>query len=485
MRTIITREFLNNILNLRFSIGLLLSVMLTIMCVLILTHQYGQEMDDHNTRIALQDDFLNNYAHTNRLGGMTLPQKPPEVFRPFIIGIQRNADIEKIGNYRLPESFDDNPLPVLFPHIDFLFIVTIIMSLMAILFSYDAITGERERGTLKMLVSNSLSRATIIVSKWIGGLASLLIPLTVSLLIGVIYVTAHPLVHWDVSTWAAFSLLVLASMIFISLFYLLGLFVSCITRLSSISILTSLFLWVLLILVIPNISPFITAQLFSVPSVNRIEREVNRLLDTDRDNLGRELSREVDKKFMQEYGQAFIDYRSLSNNEIRRLVSADPEVRKLHEAYRAETGKAWNEANRIQGEKSTKLLDELELQSEKQLRIAKNLACLSPYSNFMYIATDLTGTGLRSIDHFQEVFEEYSSGFDEFVSKKVSEAKEADPTFGSNTFLDISDRPRFSFKEEPLRKRLRLGLTYWEILLAFNVLFFAGAFVKFVGYDVR
>ena len=36
-----------------------------------------------------------------------------------------------------------------------------------------------------------------------------------------------------------------------------------------------------------------------------------------------------------------------------------------------------------------------------------------------------------------------------------------------------------------LRKRLRLGLTYWEILLAFNILFFAGAFVKFIRYDVR
>ena len=77
------------------------------------------------------------------------------------------------------------------------------------------------------------------------------------------------------------------------------------------------------------------------------------------------------------------------------------------------------------------------------------------------------------------------SGFDEFVKKKVGEAKEADPTFDSNTFLDISDRPRFSYKEEPLQKRLRLGLTYWGILLAFNVLFFVGAFVKFIRYDVR
>ena len=43
------------------------------------------------------------------------------------------------------------------------------MSLMAILFSYDAVSGERERGTLRLLLTNSLSRPALIAAKWLGG----------------------------------------------------------------------------------------------------------------------------------------------------------------------------------------------------------------------------------------------------------------------------------------------------------------------------
>ena len=166
--TFIKREFLNNIFNFRFSVSLLLYVILTISSIVILTFQYQKEMKDYSNRMSLQDDFLNNYAHSNRMDGMITPQKPPEQFRPLIIGITRDADLG---------SFDDNPLPVLFPYLDFMFIVTIIMSLMAILFSYDSVTGEREKGTLKLIVATSVSRVNIIFGKWIGGLGSLLIPL--------------------------------------------------------------------------------------------------------------------------------------------------------------------------------------------------------------------------------------------------------------------------------------------------------------------
>ena len=135
LSAIISREFLSNILNLRFIVGLVLCVIISVACVMILTHDYQQEMADYNLRVNLQDEFLSKYAHRNRMGGMITSQKPPERFRPLIIGIPREANLG---------SFDDNPLPVLFPPLDFLFIVTIIMSLLAMLFSYDAITGEQK-----------------------------------------------------------------------------------------------------------------------------------------------------------------------------------------------------------------------------------------------------------------------------------------------------------------------------------------------------
>ena len=126
LKTIITREFLNNILNLRFMIGLVLCIIITIACIMILAHDYRQEMADYNRRVNLQDEFLSNYATRGRMFRTIPTQKPPERFRPLIIGISGSEN---------SKSFDDNPLPILFPSLDFLFIVTIIMSLLAILFS--------------------------------------------------------------------------------------------------------------------------------------------------------------------------------------------------------------------------------------------------------------------------------------------------------------------------------------------------------------
>ena len=476
LRTIISKELHDNLLNLRFIVGFVLCVILTVSCVIILTHDYRQELRDYNVRISMQDDFLSEYAHTNRLGGMTVLQKPPETFRPFVIGIPRDADLS---------SFDDNPLQAVFPPLDLLFIVTIIMSLLAVLFSYDAVAGEREAGTLKLMVSNSLSRAGILVGKWIGGTVSLLIPFIFSVLAGGLYIKLQPDLQWDGTAWISFFFLALASVTFISLFYLLGFLVSAFTRFSSVSILSSLFLWVVLILVLPNLSPYVAAQLYRVPSVSKIEKEVFHLTQVERDEVGRRLSAEVTRKYEQQYGQAFTEYRALSQDEVRQRVAADPQFKALHEAYRKEYNQAWGEANRIQGEKADKLRKDLNLKAEKQSGLAKNLACFSPYANFVYVATDLSGTGLRSLDYFGQVREEYDNIFRPYLDRKVEEATQKDPTFSSNSFIDLSDRPRFSYQEEPLKDRLAGVLSYWGILLLFNVLFFAGAFVGFIRYDVR
>jgi len=476
LKAIMKREFEDNILNLRFSVGLILCMLVTISCVMILCNDYQQEMKDYTLRIAMQDDFLNNYAHTNRLGGMIIPQKPPEQFRPLVIGVPKDADVG---------SFDDNPLSVLFPPIDLLFIVTIIMSLLAILFSYDSVAGEKEKGTLKLMISNSLSRAHIIVGKWSGGTASLLIPFVFSLGIGALYIVFHPRIQWDGAAWMVFILLILASVIFISIFYLLGLLVSSFSRSSSASILTSLFIWVLFILVIPNLSPYISAQLYSIPSVNRIEKEVNRLRGIERDNLGNSLVAEINSKYEAQYGQMFVEYLNMDAEARRSRVAIDSQFKEMMDAYRSENNQAWSEANRIQGEKANRLRENLRTKAAIQTKIAKFLACISPYSNYIYLATDLTGTGLRSLDYFGRLTSEYYSVNQPYLTRKVREATEKDPTFNSNSFIDLSDRPRFEYREEAIESKVTAVLPYFGVLMFFTALFFVVAFIGFLRYDVR
>jgi len=72
-------------------------------------------------------------------------------------------------------KYESNPVFSIFGALDLTFIVKIILSLFAILFTYDAIVGEKEKGTLKLTLSNNVPRDRLILGKVIGGFISLLI----------------------------------------------------------------------------------------------------------------------------------------------------------------------------------------------------------------------------------------------------------------------------------------------------------------------
>jgi len=479
LKTIIAKEFLNNILNLRFMIGLVLCLIITVACIVILAHDYRQELADYNRRVNLQEEFLSKHASDNWLSALTPGQKPPERFRPLIIGIPRSEN---------SNSFDDNPLPILFPNLDFLFIVTIIMSLLALLFSYDAITGERQRGTLRLVISNSISRTKILFGKFIGGTASLLIPFILSLMVGGLYISINPAIQWDGSAWAELALLTAASITFIMLFYLLGLMVSSFSRYSSTSILNCLFLWVLLILVIPNVCPYISAQLHRIPSIRETQRQEEEIKEADAE-VKRQRRKEVVSKFRSDYGELFSQFEALDKTDdgrkkVQELADADPQFKAMVDAFRRELDRTWYEAEGARRNATDKLWGDLNTKAAAQTRLAKNLACISPFANFVYVARDLTGTGLRSLEYFGQVKAEYRKRFERYAIRQEA-ARDKDPARRGDAFLDLRDHPRFVFKEEALRGKLGEVLPYWGILILFNVVFFVAAFAGFMRYDVR
>ncbi len=48
------------------------------------------------------------------------------------------------------------------------------------------ISGEKETGTLKLVLSNPAKRSTVLAAKYLGGFGVLIIPLAVSFLVGLI-----------------------------------------------------------------------------------------------------------------------------------------------------------------------------------------------------------------------------------------------------------------------------------------------------------
>ena len=80
----------------------------------------------------------------------------------------------------------DNPFLAMFLTIDVVFIFKIVLSALAILFAYNTISGEREDGTLKLVLSNSIPRDTIVFGKYLGGMLSLFPIVLMSLIVALI-----------------------------------------------------------------------------------------------------------------------------------------------------------------------------------------------------------------------------------------------------------------------------------------------------------
>ena len=471
---LIRKELLNNVFSFRFVITFVLLFVIVLATSVILTNDYVRKQDEFSRRQGEVENYLREYAHFNRIGNIIAPAQPPLAFYSLIRGISPEINMGK---------FNNDPLPVVFPLIDLTFIVSILLSLVALLFSYDSICGEKEDGTLKLMLSNSVSRAKVLLGKTIGGTVTLLIPFVFSLGISLLVILLNPRISWKGSDWGALGLIVFSTILYVTLFYSLGIFVSSRHKSGASSIMTSLFLWVLFILVIPSLTPYMASFLSKTPSRIQIGREAGRLGDVERDELGNKLAQERRQQVIRKFP---VLQEELTQEERQRRVAADPDYRIAYEELVNEESAAWNEANRIQGDKMGLLWEELERKEEWQTNLSIYLSIASPLSSFTYLTTDLSGTGMRSLQHFENLRRGWSAVNAEYQRNKQSELREQDPTMDvSNTAVDVSDMPRFQFRDEPLLDRIKGALPFFAALFIFNILFFTAAFVSFVRYDVR
>ena len=113
----------------------------------------------------------------------------------------------------------------MFPLVDLVFVVTILMSLVALIFAYDAVSGEKEDGTLKLMLADGLARPQVVLARVAGGGLTLLVPYAMSLIVGLLVILLHPGVGWGAANRGALALVTIATVLYVMLFYALGVFV--------------------------------------------------------------------------------------------------------------------------------------------------------------------------------------------------------------------------------------------------------------------
>jgi len=474
--TLILKEIHNHILSFRFVVTSLLLLIVVPATVLVLTNDYVRQLDDYSRRQVEIERYLERYAHFNRLGNIIRPSQPPVPFMTLVRGLSAEVDMD---------AFDNDPLPVVFPLLDLTFIVAILFSLAALVFTYDSISGEREDGTLKLMLANGLPRAKILLAKIVGGMATLLIPFLISTAVGLFIILLNPRVAWKGADFGALGGILLGVVVYGGLFTALGTLISTRHRSSASSIMTSLFVWVLAVLVVPNLSPYAASFFRPTPSPTKVNREIFRLTQDERDVLGRRLSGEKTAAVLKDH-PILAGIERMSEKDIKNTMMKDPLFAKAYDVYRKAGQKGWDEANAMQSAKAEVLQKDLDRKEKAQTGLAVLLSMASPLADFTYLATDLSNTGMRNQHQFKALSDGWDQVYSKYTERRMDELKKANPTADVwNIAADVHDMPRFSYKEEDLAARLKGTLPAFAVLAVLALAAFWGAYFSFRGYDAR
>lgn len=381
----------------------------------------------------------------------------------------------------------NNPIALLFGKIDFYFIVTIILSLLAFIFTFNSITGEKENGTLRLMAANAVPRWKIIMAKIIGNYSVFLISFIVGIICGLLVLTlATSMPILSGKYLIPLLLILLISFLFIFILFNIGILLSIKTKNSGASITASLLFWVLIAVIIPKISPMIAQLIYPIET----EEVVNKQKALKRDEIRKEFDDargELMKGIMRDRGlnAETLDF-------FNRMV--DPEVKASMADYDEKIGEVKKKYDDMEDVAIDVIEKNYHNQQLVQQGISKTISRLSPVSCYTYLISDITHTGLKEISTIEHNARQFSNTTEsEFYSNFRKHFKEyrvghsySSGMFNAQIDWESIKVPTMHTYNYPKLMTV-VGNNWIDLLLIcfYSVLFFALSVFQFIKYDVR
>jgi ABC-type transport system involved in multi-copper enzyme maturation permease subunit len=450
------REFRSHLLTYRFGLSSVLLLTLIVGSALVLGFSYDRQLAAYSESKNAREQKLSESTdfQTLRWQGMQ-QEKPPNALSIFAVGLERElsrAVTISSGQPKLGRSKYSSALYTLFPPPDLLYIINIVGSLLAVLFAFNAISGDHEDGTMRLVMSNSVPRHLLLLAKWLGGYVAFMAPLLGSVLVAILLTSALTSLQLTGQEWAALAGMLGVAALYLSVFFTLGLVVSVYTRRSSTSLVVNFLIWVLLVLAIPNVAPIVARATVKIPSPGAIAGERGAI----RTNAWSAMR-----------GR---DWRNMSRDE--------------RDELRAKTEQEIEE-------KTARLLDDYSRRLETQVSAGVSLARISPSSSFVYATAALAGSGLEDYSSLRQYIDRYRLQYLEAIDTISDERRRQTEGMDREERdeireapVDPEDLPSFSPTRRPMGEILAANDIDLLVLIALNGVFFLAAYVGFLKFDL-
>jgi ABC-type transport system involved in multi-copper enzyme maturation permease subunit len=410
---IVRKEILANLLSYKFYVVILMTAVLVATSFFVMARDYKERLAD--------------YSLIRPKPGEPIAVNPPNPLSIFAKGLDeamaRSFEVSAIGVTVRAGQKSGNDIFAFFPAPDFLYIVRVVLSLVALLFGFDQVSREKEAGTLRLMLANQASRAGVLAGKWLGNFLTLAVPFILVTMLGAAVLSLDPAIRLSANQVLRLGLILVLTLFYIAFFLSLGMLVSTLTRRASSSLVILLFVWTLLVFILPNLGTLIARQAIEVPSV-----------------------------------------RALSEKR-RQIWTREILLRIQGRGDRAEHIRTIRDEN-------DRLEADYRIKFDRLVNLSKAVNRISPVAGFVYAATEIAGTGIGEEGAFKREVVRYKNAvIDGMLASRGAGGAEA---------------PAFRYVYRPLEIILARGALFdaaW--LVIFNVLFFALSYAAFVKYDVR
>lgn len=480
---LIKKEILEHLMSLRFAITCVLCLMVILCSLFVRGRDYTQANDDYYESVAMERTRIDTIEAPWSLpwAGLSI-YRQPNPLKIFVRGVdESHGGSVKINAHEYLQPIMQrlqNPAGYLFPSMDIVSFVGLIMSLMAIVFGYDAICGEKDRGTLRLMLSYSVPRHRILLGKWIGGYLTLIIPFLVTMIAGAIIVLGQEDVSLNNRHWTQLMAIIAFSLLYIAVMFSLAICVSTLTKRPSTSVMILLSLWVVFVLAIPNLSPYLAEVIKPAPNAQEIDR------------ARREVSEETWGRLVTQKMKAYDKEHGFGENWRQNIKWGQwPGMKPafLRWIYQSECRKQAC----LERQNAYKKIDQYYgLQTEAQIALSKYIGRISPFTCFALAVSELADAGVmeneryaKQLRKYQEIFCEYA--FDEYIAMENKYIANKGKFPGPWYKVRNKPVPVFYYIPAAGKEYVKAGVLDGGILAGVLIFIFMISYVAFLRYDVR